>query len=102
METEDLGHWKGRLDFFVDTVQKQVDTLFKSVELCNNRTQLLDDELAKNCRDNKEELRRDIVDIATKLSNLTSKLTVIVAIGSFVGTVVTSLFVAAIIKIFLK
>lgn len=99
---DSFAHWQGRVDVVIETCSKRIDTLFEALEVANNRTQLLDDELTKCIREVHGELKKEVNDLGTKLSNLTSRLAVIAAIGSFVGTVVTSLFVAMIIKIFIK
>jgi len=108
-QDESLHRWQGKIDAFVENASARIETLFKMVAAAEKTIQLLDDELKKDIRDTYDDqkaevlkLREDLNTLATKLSNLVARLTVIVALGSFVGTVVTSIFVATIIKIFLK
>lgn len=101
-QDDSLPRWQGKTDALLETVVKQVDTLFKAQDIEEKARHVEHEEIRKSIKDGDEALRKDVVDVATKLSNLTSKLAVIVAIFSFLGTVVTSLFVAAIIKIFVK
>ena len=108
-QDESLHRWQGKIDAFVENASARIETLFKMVAAAEKTIQLLDDELKKDIRDTYDDqkaevlkLREDLNTLATKLSNLVASLTVIVALGSFVGTVVTSIFVATIIKIFLK
>lgn len=90
-QDESLPRWQGKVDAHMDSVPKQIETLFKMVDV---------EEKARMLEDSEHEKRLN--DLSTKLSNLTSRLAVIAAIFSFIGTAVTSLFVAAIIKIFMK
>jgi len=108
-QDESLQRWQGKIDALIETFAARLDTLFKLIHAAEKSIQLLDDELkqdiSKASEEHKKEiaeLRKDLNTLATKLSNLVARLTVIVALGSFVGTVVTSIFVATIIKIFLK
>jgi len=108
-QDESLHRWQGKIDAFVENAAARIETLFKMIAAAEKTIQLLDDELKKDIRDTYDDqkaevlkLREDLNTLATKLSNLVARLTVIVALGSFVGTVVTSIFVATIIKIFLK
>ncbi len=106
---EDLSRWQGRIDAFIETFRLQIDTLFKSIDVANERIKLTEDECQKDLIESTMALSKDLHDLrkelhalATRLSNLIARLTVIVALGSFIGTVVTSLFVAMILKIFMK
>lgn len=102
MPQDELPRWQGRVDAHMDAVPKQIETLFKSLDVEEKARQLVHDDLNKKLDTVFSECKKELQDLATKLSNLTSRLAVIAAIGSFIGTVVTSLFVSAIIKIFLK
>lgn len=102
MSPDDLARWQGKVDAHLEALPKQIDTLFKAVDVEEKARQVLDDEISKRLNDCHEKLKKQLDELTIKLSNLTARLAVIAAIGSFVGTVVTSLFVAAIIKIFIK
>lgn len=90
-EHESLPRWQGKVDGFVESTRQRIDTLFEREQLLNDKLQLL-----------KVETQKDISDLSKILSNLAGRWTIIVAIAAFIGTVVSSLLVATIIKIFLK
>lgn len=108
-DPESLARWQGKIDAFVETFRLQIDTLFKAIDVVEERIKLVGDESQKDVVESSVALSKDVHELrkehhilATKLSNLIARLTVIVAICSFIGTVVTSLFVAIILKVFMK
>lgn len=107
--SEELSRWQGKVDAFVETFRLQIDTLFKAIDVVEERIKLTGDESQKDIVESSIALAKDLHEIrerhhtlSTRLSNLVARLTVIVSICSFIGTVVTSLFVAIILKVFMK
>ena len=77
---EGLERWRGRVDSFMEVTPQRITTLFEANEVVENRLHLVSD----------------------KLTALSTKIAVYAGLGAFVGTFVTSLFLAVIIKVFIK
>jgi hypothetical protein len=74
----DLLRWQGSVDSFMKTSDREIRVLFEADRLQDERISLVDN----------------------KYTAMSSKLAVAVVMASFVGTVVSSLIVAAILKVF--
>lgn len=99
---EEISFFRGRVESFMETHGQRVDVLFESLHSVKEKIDLVRDEGDKSLDAKCRELEIKVHEAATRLSNLSARLAVVAALFSFLGTVVTSLFVAVIIKVFLK
>ena len=76
----ETGIWRGRVEAFMETTPNRINTLFESLDSVKEKVQILSD----------------------KHTHLASRMAVVVAIASFIGTIVTSLFISILMKVFLK